>query len=109
MSMSTESTDGRRRLRGEGRTMGDSENKVTGGPRWGRHLRECVILAMALQILMPLQVLAAGGAGSDDKAKEDKTEKAKVDDPEMLQELLLEVRELRARVSDLETKLAAAG
>ncbi len=60
-------------------------------------------LVFVLQLLVPLQFFAPSAAGGD------KSDQPKPLDPEVVQQLVLEVQELRARVGDLEARLAAAG
>jgi hypothetical protein len=68
-----------------------------------RHRRTSPWIFFAVQLVVLLQFLTPGAAG------EDKSDKPKPPDPELVQQLVLQVQELQARVNDLEARLAAAG
>ena len=71
--------------------------------RSNRHRRTIRWIVFGAALLAPPQYVMA--AGTD----ESKSEASKPPDPAVVQQLVLEVQELRARVNDLESRLAASG
>ncbi len=74
----------------------------SGMVRRGWYRRAPKWLALATQLVVTLPLLAPMAAAGD------KPDAPKPRDPEVVQQLLVELQELRARVSDLEARLAAA-
>jgi hypothetical protein len=71
--------------------------------RSNRRRRAIKWIVFGVALFAPLQCLRSAGAD------EGKPDAPKAPDPAIVQQLVLEVQELRARVTDLEAKLAAGG